>query len=213
MANELPDGVRAIAHPLIRHKITQLRATDTKPIVFRAVVRELARLMMYEATRGLAETTRRIETPLTAMDAPVLEKPYPVLVSIMRAGNAMLDGALDVLPMAGVAHIGIYRDHDTLEAHEYYFNGPPDIAERHNIVVDPMLATANSSVAALARLKTKGVTSLQLVSILAAPEGIAAFSVAHPDVPVLVGAVDEHLDEKGYIVPGLGDAGDRSFAT
>ena len=213
MAAELPDGVTEIDHPLVRHKITQLRAVETRPIVFRAVVREIGRLMMFEATRGLAEDVKAIETPLAGMDAPVLKKPYPVLVSIMRAGNAMLDGALDMLPMAGVAHIGIFRDHDTLEANEYYFNGPPDIAERHNIVVDPMLATANSSVAAIARLKSKGVTDLLLVSILAAPEGLETFKRAHPDVPVLVGVVDERLDERGYIIPGLGDAGDRSFAT
>ncbi len=213
MTNDLPPGVSVIDHPLIRHKITLLRATDTKPIVFRALVREISQLMMYEATRDLAETTRGIETPLTGMDAPTLAKPYPVLVSIMRAGNAMLDGALDMLPMAGVAHIGIFRDHDTLEANEYYFNGPPDIAERRNIVVDPMLATANSSIAAVARLKEKGVTDLRLVSIITAPEGLAAFAGAHSDVPVLAGVVDERLNDKGYIVPGLGDAGDRSFAT
>lgn len=202
-----------IEHPLVRHKISLLRDQQTKSIVFRAVVREISQLMTYEATRDLALVDRDIETPVAPMTAQVLAHPAPVLVSILRAGNAMLDGVLDLLPMASVAHIGMYRDHETLEAIEYSFNGPPDIAERLNLVVDPMLATANSGIAAISRLKEKGVRDLRMMSILAAPEGLTAFAAAHPDVPVFVGEVDERLNEKGYIVPGLGDAGDRSYCT
>ena len=207
------DMLTVMDHPLIQHKITLLRDINTKPVVFRMLVREIAQLMLCEATRDLALDSFAIETPLTATTEPLLAKPYPVLVSIMRAGNAMLDGALDIMPMAGVSHIGIFRDHDTLEAHEYYFNGPTDIADRLNIIVDPMLATANSSIAAVARLKDKGVRDLRLVSIITAPEGLSAFVAAHADVPVFAGVVDDHLNDKGYIIPGLGDAGDRAFNT
>ena len=202
-----------IDHPLLQHKISLLRDKETPSVIFRLLVREIAQLMLFAATRALELTARDIETPLTKMTAPVLATPGPVLVSIMRAGNVMLDAALEIIPTAGVCHIGIYRDHDTLEAVEYYFNGPPDIAERALLLVDPMLATANSSIAAITQLKARGVTNMSLICILAAPEGLAALSAAHPDVPVFVGAVDTHLNEKGYIVPGLGDAGDRSYAT
>ncbi len=209
----MSDMLTVMDHPLIQHKITLLRDINTKPVIFRMLVREIAQLMLCEATRDLALDSFAIETPLTATTEPLLAKPYPVLVSIMRAGNAMLDGALDIMPMAGVSHIGIFRDHDTLEAHEYYFNGPTDIADRLNIIVDPMLATANSSIAAVARLKDKGVRDLRLMSIITAPEGLSAFAAAHADVPVFAGVVDDHLNDKGYIVPGLGDAGDRAFST
>lgn len=209
----MTDNLTVIDHPLVEHKISLLRDRETKSVVFRALVREIAQLMTYEVTRDLALTDRNIETPIAPMTARVLASPPPVLVSILRAGNAMLDGVLDLIPTASVAHIGVYRDHDTLEAVEYYFNGPPDIAERYNLIVDPMLATANSSISAISQLKERGVTNLCLASILAAPEGLAALRAAYPDVPVFVGAVDERLDEKGYIIPGLGDAGDRSFGT
>lgn len=209
----MTDNLTVIDHPLVEHKISLLRDRETKSVVFRALVREIAQLMTYEVTRDLALTDRNIETPIAPMTARVLASPPPVLVSILRAGNAMLDGVLDLIPTASVAHIGVYRDHDTLEAVEYYFNGPPDIAERYNLIVDPMLATANSSISAISQLKERGVTNLRLASILAAPEGLAALRAAYPDVPVFVGAVDERLDEKGYIIPGLGDAGDRSFGT
>lgn len=202
-----------IDHPLLQHKISLLRDKETPPVIFRMLVREIAQLMLFEATRDLALTTRDIETPLTTMTAPVLAAPGPVLASIMRAGNVMLDAALEIIPTASVCHIGIYRDHDTLEAVEYYFNGPADIADRSLLLVDPMLATANSSIAAISQLKARGVSDMCLISILAAPEGLAALSEAHPDVPVFVGSVDAQLNEKGYIVPGLGDAGDRSYAT
>ncbi len=202
-----------IDHPLLQHKISLLRDKNTPSIIFRLLVREIAQLMMFEATRDLALTEREIETPLSKMTAPVLAEPGPVLASIMRAGNVMLDAGLEIIPSASVCHIGIYRDHDTLEAVEYYFNGPPDIAERALLIVDPMLATANSSVDAISQLKARGVTDMRLICILAAPEGLAALAAEHPDVPVFVGTVDNHLNEKGYIVPGLGDAGDRSYAT
>ena len=202
-----------IDHPLLQHKITLLRDKGTPPIIFRLLVREIAQLMLFEATRELALSEQEIETPLAKMSASVLAAPGPVLASIMRAGNVMLDAALEIIPSAGVCHIGIYRDHDTLEAVEYYFNGPPDLADRKLLIVDPMLATANSSVDAISQLKARGVTDMRLICILAAPEGLAALTAAHPDVPVFVGAVDSHLNEKGYIIPGLGDAGDRSYAT
>lgn len=209
----MTDNLTVIDHPLVQHKISLLRDRQTKSVVFRALVREIAQLMTYEVTRDLVLVDRDIETPIAPMTARVLAAPPPVLVSILRAGNAMLDGVLDLIPTASVAHIGVYRDHDTLEAIEYYFNGPPDIAERYNLIVDPMLATANSSISAISQLKEKGVSDLRLAAILAAPEGLAALHAAHPDVPLFVGAVDERLDEKGYIIPGLGDAGDRSFGT
>jgi uracil phosphoribosyltransferase len=200
-------------HPLIRHKISVLRDKATPSILFRMLVREIAQLMLYEPTRDLMLVERDIETPVAPTRALFLAKPLPVLVSIMRAGNVMLDAALEILPTAGVAHIGIYRDHQTLEAVEYYYNGPPDIAERPVLIVDPMLATANSSIAAISQLKGRGVRDIKLISILAAPEGLTALADAHPDVEVFVGTVDAHLNDKGYIVPGLGDAGDRSYAT
>ena len=209
----MTSSATVIGHPLLQHKISLLRDKETPPIIFRLLVREIAQLMLFEATRDLTLTEREIETPLTKMSAPVLAAPGPVLVSIMRAGNVMLDAALEIIPTAGVCHIGIYRDHDTLEAGEYYFNGPADIADRSLLLVDPMLATANSSIAAISQLKARGVSDMCLISILAAPEGLAALSEAHPDVPVFVGSVDAQLNEKGYIVPGLGDAGDRSYAT
>jgi len=209
----MPSSPTAVAHPLLQHKISLLRDKQTPPVIFRLLVREIAQLMLFEATRDLALTERELETPLVKMTAPVLAEPGPVLATIMRAGNVMLDAALEIIPTASVCHIGIYRDHDTLEAVEYYFNGPADIAERSLLIVDPMLATANSSVDAISQLKARGVTDMRLICILAAPEGLSALSAAHPDVPVFVGAIDTHLNEKGYIVPGLGDAGDRSYAT
>lgn len=202
-----------VTHPLLQHKITLLRDKTTPPITFRMLVREIAQLMLFDATRDLALNEREIETPLERMSAPVLAAPGPVLVSIMRAGNVMLDAALEIMPTAGVCHIGIYRDYETLEAIEYYFNAPADLAERPLILVDPMLATANSAVAAISQLKARGARDMRLISILSAPEGVAALAEAHPDVPVYTGALDSHLNEKGYIVPGLGDAGDRSYAT
>ena len=170
-------------------------------------------LLAHEALRDLPMTTKRITTPMEEMDAPVIEGRKPVIISILRAGNGLLDGMLDLVPMAKVGHIGMYRDHDTLEAIEYYLKVPKDIEERPVIVVDPMLATANSSIASITRLKEVGAKNMKFVCLLAAPEGVEALSKAHPDVPIITAAVDSHLNELGYIVPGLGDAGDRIYGT
>lgn len=205
--------VRVIDHPLVQHKLTLMRRRDTGTAKFRQLLRETSLLLGYEVTRELALGTERIETPLAAMEAPVLEGKKVVFVSILRAGNGLLEGMLDLVPAARVGHVGLYRDPDTLEAVEYYFKVPERLADRPVIVVDPMLATGNSSSAAIARLKRSGARDLKLVCLLAAPEGIAVFHGAHPEVPIYTAAIDSHLDEHGYIVPGLGDAGDRLYGT
>ncbi len=207
------NNVTVIGHPLVQHKLTEMRRKETQPPEFRRLLREISVLLAYEVTRNLPLATAPIETPLTAMQAPVLAGPRPCLVSILRSGNALLEGMLELLPEAVVGHIGLYRDHDTLEAIEYYFKVPHDIAQRFVIVTDPMLATAGSACAAVARLKQIGVGSIRFVCLLAAPEGIRTFGAAHPDVPVFTAVIDERLDENGYIVPGLGDAGDRLYGT
>ena len=206
-------GVTVVDHPLVQHKLTIMRNKETSTAGFRRLLREISLLLCYEVTRNLELTTTRIETPLEAMDAPTLEGKKLVFASVLRAGNGLLDGMLDLVPAARVAHIGLYRDHDTLEAVEYFFKAPSDLAERLVIVVDPMLATANSAIAAVEKLKGRGATNLRFLCLLAAPEGIERFTKAHPDVPVFTAAIDSHLNEKGYIVPGLGDAGDRIFGT
>ena len=206
-------NVTVVDHPLVKHKLTIMRNKDTSTASFRRLLREISLLLAYEVTRELELTTTTIETPLTTMESPILEGKKLVFASILRAGNGLLEGMLDLVPAARVAHVGIYRDHDTLEPHEYYFKAPQDIADRLVIVVDPMLATANSSIATVDRLKGRGANNLRFVCLLAAPEGIKAFTQAHPDVPVFTAAIDDHLNEKGYIVPGLGDAGDRMYGT
>ncbi|MDF1777951.1 MAG: uracil phosphoribosyltransferase [Rhizobiaceae bacterium] len=207
------DGVTVIDHPLIQHKLTIMRKKDTSTAGFRRLLREISTLLCYEVTRDLEMTHERIETPITEMDAPVLAGKKLVFVSILRAGNGLLEGMLELVPSARVAHIGLYRDHDTLEAIEYYFKAPEDITNRLVIVVDPMLATGNSSIAAIDKLKERGAQNIRFVCLLAAPEGVEAFQTAHPDVPVYTAAIDSHLNELGYIVPGLGDAGDRMYGT
>ena len=206
-------NVNVISHPLLLHKLTYVRSEETTTDNFRRLVREIASMLVYEVTRDLSTETIRIKTPIGPYDGPVISGKKLCLVSILRAGNGMLDGMIDLLPGARVGHIGLYRDPDTLEPVEYYFKVPEDIRERQVIVVDPMLATGNSATAALYRLKEVGVTSLKLVILLASPEGLRAVQAAHPDVPITVAAIDERLDEHGYIVPGLGDAGDRMFGT
>lgn len=206
-------GVTVIDHPLVQHKLTIMRKKDTSTAGFRRLLREISTLLCYEVTRELALTQETIETPLAEMDAPVLAGKKLVFASILRAGNGLLEGMLDLVPAARVAHVGLYRDHDTLQAVEYYFKAPEDISDRLVIVVDPMLATANSSIAAVTKLKERGAHNLRFLCLLAAPEGVEAFCAAHPDVPVFTAAVDSHLNEKGYIVPGLGDAGDRMYGT
>ncbi len=206
-------GVTVVDHPLVQHKLTIMRNKETSTAGFRRLLREISLLLGYEVTRNLELTTTRIETPLQPMDAPTLEGKKLVFASVLRAGNGLLEGLLDLVPAARVAHIGLYRDHDTLEAVEYFFKAPSDLADRLVIVVDPMLATANSAIAAIDKLKGRGATNLRYLCLLAAPEGIARFTKAHPDVPVYTAAIDSHLNEKGYIVPGLGDAGDRMYGT
>ena len=206
-------GVTVVDHPLVKHKLSIMRNKETSTASFRRLLREISLLLCYEVTRDLELTTTRIETPLEPMDAPILEGKKLVFASVLRAGNGLLDGMLDLVPAARVAHIGLYRDHDTLEAVEYFFKAPSDLQDRLIIVVDPMLATGNSSIAAVDKLKERGATNIRFLCLLAAPEGIDNFTKAHPEVPVFTASVDSHLNEKGYIVPGLGDAGDRMFGT
>ncbi|MBQ9353873.1 MULTISPECIES: uracil phosphoribosyltransferase [Phyllobacterium] len=206
-------GVTIVSHPLVQHKLTIMRDKDTSTAGFRRLLKEISLLLCYEVTRDLELTTIRIQTPMMEMDAPVLEGKKLVFASILRAGNGLLEGMLDLVPAARVAHIGLYRDHDTLQPVEYYFKAPEDIVNRLIIVVDPMLATANSAIAAIQKLKDRGATNIRFLCLLAAPEGIERFTKAHPDVPVFTAAIDSHLNEKGYIMPGLGDAGDRMYGT
>ena len=206
-------GVTVVDHPLVQHKLTIMRDKDTSTASFRRLLREISLLLCYEVTRELALTTRVIETPLKTIEAPTLEGKKLVFASVLRAGNGLLDGMLDLVPAARVAHIGLYRDHDTLQAVEYFFKAPSDLGDRLVIVVDPMLATGNSAIAAVEKLKQRGATNIRYLCLLAAPEGIERFTTALPDVPVFTAAIDERLNEKGYIVPGLGDAGDRMYGT
>ncbi|SMP72135.1 uracil phosphoribosyltransferase [Noviherbaspirillum suwonense] len=202
-----------ITHPLIQHKLTFMRNENTTTDNFRRLLREISQMLAYEVTRDLPTEMTTISTPLATIESPVISGKKLCLVSILRAGNGMLDGMLDVLPAARIGHIGLYRDPETLEPVEYYFKMPDDIGARLVIVVDPMLATGNSAIAALHRLKESGAATIKYVCLLASPEGMAALRKAHPDVPVVTAAVDERLNEHGYIVPGLGDAGDRMFGT
>jgi uracil phosphoribosyltransferase len=206
-------NVTVVDHPLLRHKLTLLRDKTTKTAVFRQIAREASLLLAYEATRDLPLEQIAIETPLEPMQAERLAGKKLCIVSILRAGNGILEGMLDLIPAARVGHIGLYRDHATLRPVEYYLKLPSDVADRLVILVDPMLATGHSAMAATTQLKAAGVTAIKFVCLLAAPEGVAAFTAAHPDVPVFVGAIDRQLDAYGYIRPGLGDAGDRIYGT
>ena len=205
--------VTVIDHPLVQHKLTLLRKKDTSTSSFRTLLSEVSMLLGYEVTRDLPLVYEQIETPLASMQAPVLEGKKVVLVSILRAGNGLLDGMLRILPSARVGHIGLYRDPETLGAVEYYYKMPSEIDDRDVIVVDPMIATGNSAIAAVDRIKPAKPKSIKLVCILASPEGLANFHDVHPDVPIFTAAIDEGLDDHGYILPGLGDAGDRLFGT
>ena len=206
-------NVTVIGHPMIQHKLTIMRDKQTSIAGFRQLLREIAHLMCYEVTRDLELEMIEVETPLAKMQSPTIKGKKLVFASILRAGNGLLDGMLDLVPAARVAHIGIYRDHETLQPVEYYFKAPSNLEDRLIIVVDPMLATANSAIAAIDRLKRRGANHLRFLCLLAAPEGIEKFTAAHPDVPVFTAAIDSHLNERGYIVPGLGDAGDRMYGT
>jgi uracil phosphoribosyltransferase len=205
--------LNVVDHPLVQHKLSIMRDKDTSTGSFRRLLREISLLLCYEVTRDLELTTKEIETPMEPMEAPTLAGKKLVFASILRAGNGLLEGMLDLVPSARVAHVGLYRDHETLEAIEYYFKAPEDLADRLVIVVDPMLATANSATAAIEKLKERGATNIRFLCLLSAPEGIKAFQKAQPDVPIYTAAIDRQLNEKGYIMPGLGDAGDRMYGT
>ncbi|WP_438363074.1 uracil phosphoribosyltransferase [Nioella halotolerans] len=202
-----------VEHPLVQHKLTIMREKHTSTAVFRQLLREISQLLAYEVTSELTMTTKRIDTPLQPMDAPVLAGRKLALISILRAGNGLLDGMLELIPSARVGFVGLYRDEATLKPVQYYFKVPEELGERMVIAVDPMLATGNSSVAAIDLLKEAGATDIRFLCLLAAPEGVARMKEAHPDVPIVTAALDSHLNEKGYIVPGLGDAGDRMYGT
>ena len=207
------DHLTVVSHPLVQHKLTIMRDKETSTAGFRRLLREISLLLAYEVTRDLDMTTTRIETPLEPMDAPTLDGKKLALISILRAGNGLLDGILELIPAARVGFVGLYRDPVTLQPVQYYCKLPDHLEERISIVVDPMLATGNSSAAAVSLLKAAGAKNIRFLCLLAAPEGIARMQEAHPDVPIVTAAVDSHLNEHGYIVPGLGDAGDRMFGT
>ena len=209
----LPSTLRIVSHPLIQHKLTLMRSVETPTSLFRQLLREISMLLGYEVTRGLELNLVPIRTPLEEMRAPVLEGKKLCFVSILRAGDGLLNGLLDLVPTARVGHVGLYRDPKTLEAVEYYFKVPDQLDEREVIVVDPMLATGNSAAAAVARLKEAGAVRIRFLCLLAAPEGAESLAEAHPDVPVYTAALDRELNAKAYILPGLGDAGDRLYGT
>ena len=207
------DHLTIVQHPLVQHKLSIMRDVTTSTAGFRRLLREISLLLAYEVTRELPMTTARITTPLEEMDAPTIDGKKLALISILRAGNGLLDGILELVPAARVGFVGLYRDPETLQPVQYYCNLPDQLQDRICIVVDPMLATGNSSVAAIDLLKRAGATNIRFLCLLAAPEGVARMREAHPDVPIVTAAVDRQLNEHGYIVPGLGDAGDRMFGT
>ena len=206
-------GVTVVDHPLVQHKLTRMRDKATSTKTFRELMREISTLLCYEVTRDLALTDREVETPLETTTAPEIAGKKLVFAPILRAGEGMLEGMLTLIPSARVAHIGLYRDPKTLTAVEYYFKMPGEMQERDVVIVDPMLATGNSAIAAVERLKELAPKSIKFVCLLTCPEGIAAMQAAHPDVPIYTAAIDRELNSHGYILPGLGDAGDRMFGT
>lgn len=207
------NSLAVIDHPLVSDKISRLRAVDTGPAAFRSLCQEITVLTAYEALRDLPTEASRVETPLTEAEANVLSGPEPAVVGILRAGLIMVEAILSLVPEARVGHIGLFRDPDSHQPVEYYRKLPPDIGSREVILVDPMLATGGSAVAAISQLKEAGAARLRLISIIGCPEGVAAVHTTHPDVPITLAALDERLDENAYIVPGLGDAGDRIYGT
>ncbi|MBM1221205.1 uracil phosphoribosyltransferase [Ponticoccus sp. SC2-23] len=209
----MTEHLTVVQHPLVQHKLTLMRDKDTSTKSFRQLLREISLLLAYEITREMPMTTTRIETPIEPMDAPMIEGKKLALVSILRAGNGLLDGILELIPAARVGFVGLYRDPETLQPVQYYFKVPSELSSRLTIVVDPMLATGNSSVAAIDLIKQAGATNIRFMCLLAAPEGVARMKEAHPDVPIVTAALDSHLNDHGYIVPGLGDAGDRMYGT
>ncbi len=209
----MPENIQVISHPLVQHKLSLMRKKSTSTQSFRTLIREVGTLLAYEVTKDLPLIYEEIETPLMKMDAPFLEGKKLCLVSILRAGNGLLDGFMELLPSARVGHIGLYRDPETLAAVEYYMKLPDLINQRLVLALDPMLATGHSSAAAVTRLKENGADNIRFICLLAAPEGIEYFNKVHPDVPIFVAAIDEKLNDHAYILPGLGDAGDRIFGT
>jgi uracil phosphoribosyltransferase len=209
----LPPSINVVAHPLVQHKLTLLRDKNTSSTNFRRLMREIGLLLGYDATKDLPLATKTIETPLQAMEAPILEGKKLVIVPILRAGLGLAEGLMDLVPLARMGHVGLYRDPRTLQAVEYYFRIPNDVTDRDVLVCDPMLATAHSAIAAVDRLKESGARRMKFICILASEHGARAFAEVHPDVPVVTAAVDSRLNDHGYIVPGLGDAGDRLFGT
>ena len=207
------DGLTIVSHPLVQHKLTILRNRHTSIQLFRSVVRETATLLCYEVTRDLPTELIEVETPMAVTRSPAIAGKKLVIAPILRAGLQMAEGMLDLVPSARLAHVGLYRDPGTLQAVEYYFKTPEDCAERLVIVVDPMLATGHTAVAAVDRLKEAGVCDLRFVCLLAARPGAEALRAAHPDVPIWAAAMDDELNDHGYIMPGLGDAGDRTYGT
>ena len=205
--------VHVMDHPLVAHKMTILRDKNTSVKDFREIVSEIGMLITYEATRDLPMTTKHIETPICEMEAPTLKGKKFAVVPILRAGLGLVDGVLRMVPSARVGHIGMFRDEETLEPHTYFCNTPKDVTERDILIIDPMLATGGSAEAAITEMKSRGCTHIKLMVLLAAPEGIRRIQETHPDVDIYCGAVDDHLNAHGYIVPGLGDAGDRIFGT
>ena len=207
------DHLTVVTHPLVQHKLSIMRDQETSTASFRKLLREISLLLAYEVTRELPMTTKRIETPLEPMDAPEIDGKKLALVSILRAGNGLLDGILELIPAARVGFVGLYRDPETLQPVQYYCKLPEDVAQREVLVLDPMLATGHSAVAAVTRVKQAGATSIRYVCLLCAPEGVKEMHANHPDVAIYAAAQDSHLNDHGYIIPGLGDAGDRLFGT
>lgn len=205
--------LHVLDHPLLQHKLGQLRDVTTTTDHFRRLVREVSAMMAYELTRELPVTTVNVRTPMGESLAPMITAKTPCIVAVLRAGSGMVDGMVEFMPGAPIGHIGLYRDPETLDSIEYYFKLPPDIDERDVIIVDPMLATGNSASAAISRVREEGGQRIKFACIVAAPEGLRVVAQAHPDIPVYTVAVDSHLDERGYIVPGIGDAGNRIFGT
>lgn len=207
------DHLTVVDHPLVQHKLTLMRDVECSTKSFRQLLREISHLLAYEVTRNLPMTTVTVQTPLQPMDAPAIKGKKLALVSILRAGNGLLDGILELIPNARVGFVGLYRDPETLQPVEYYYKVPDAMEDRLTIVVDPMLATGNSTVAAVNRLKEGGARNIRFLCLLASPEGVARMKEAHSDVPIVTASLDSHLNDHGYIVPGLGDAGDRMFGT
>ncbi len=205
--------VNEVKHPLVQHKLSLMRDKDTPTPIFRQLIKEISQLLAYEITREMPMEQRDVETPLRVTSAPHIQGRKPALISILRAGNGLMDGVLDLIPTARVGFVGLYRDEETLQPVQYYFKVPSHLGERLTLVVDPMLATGNSAVAAIDLLKKAGATKIRFMCLLAAPEGIACMQAAHPDVEIVTASIDECLNDAGYIVPGLGDAGDRIYGT